>query len=252
MQLARFWLIAISMNNPFRTLCRGLVTIALVGAAGSYVFANTITLNTNAYSDAYRGGEFTAVGTGLSTASYGSTALLGGGFETFCMSYVEEFSPGQPYSFTLGPASLGPTIPLSNGVAWLYSQFAAGTLAGYNYGTTGSARYDSAGQLQLAIWWLQNEENGQPNAEGAPGAGGGYRQYDSSNIFEFEAVSAFGGVDNAMSAASPSSGVSVMILRDAAGGLVQPQLYYIPDGGATIALLGAALMAIAAFRRRLV
>ena len=44
-------------------------------------------------------------------------------------------------------------VPITQGVAYLYSQFAAGTLAGYDY-TPGSGRVASAGNLQEAIWYL--------------------------------------------------------------------------------------------------
>jgi hypothetical protein len=51
--------------------------------------------------------------------------------------------------------------------------------------------------------------------------------------------------------------VYVLELTDSSGNAIQDQLYYstsvhVPDGGKSIALLGAALLALAFFRRRAV
>jgi len=133
------------------------------------------------------GGEFRAVGdAGLDsivtwsayapvtqgTVSSADLSSWGGGslassigqryFQTFCIEYSEEFSPGTSYPVDTGYNALyghvgaAPGTPVTIGTAWLYSQFAAGTLSGYNY-TYGSGRTTSANQLQQAIWYLQGE-----------------------------------------------------------------------------------------------
>ena len=80
---------------------------------------------------------------------------------------MEEFSPGSTYNVTISQdimfdGGLFPSgEPITMGTAWLYSQFAAGTLSGisepYDY-SYGSGRIATAGDLQQAIWYLQNEQ----------------------------------------------------------------------------------------------
>jgi hypothetical protein len=114
------------------------------------------------------GGEFNAVTTGL------------GVFATFCIEAQEHIGqpPSGPYTYTintgavdgdLGTGAIDPHtgLPMDNislGTAWLYNQFRAGTLtlaAG-----TGSYfdanRLAHAGELQNAIWYLE-DEGGQNN-----------------------------------------------------------------------------------------
>ena len=119
-------------------------------------------VNWNAYSTATKGtvtaatdGSSWGYGTGLNGQAY---------FQTFCIEYNEEFTPGTSYSVGVSQnamyGSQPPTgDPISIGTAWLYSQFAAGTLTGYNYAYGGS-RTSTAGALQEAIWWLESEPNG--------------------------------------------------------------------------------------------
>ena len=48
--------------------------------------------------------------------------------------------------------------PVSAGTGWLYSQFARGSLTGYDYDNiTPLGRIESARLLQLAIWMLEDE-----------------------------------------------------------------------------------------------
>jgi hypothetical protein len=115
------------------------------------------------------GGEFNAVTTGL------------GSFATFCLEDGEFIAqpPSGPYTYTINTGAVqgGPgattTDPntglnmdnVSLGTAWLYSQFAAGTLTL----DTGTGSYfdanqlANAGELQQAIWYLEDEAPGQSN-----------------------------------------------------------------------------------------
>ena len=131
----------------------------LIGVAGVLCATNlyasfdgTVTLNSSAYSWG-NGGEFTAVTSGLGT------------FQTFCIEYNEEFGPGNTYDYkentgavaggvNLGTLHTDPNTGLamdniSIGTAYLYSQFRNGGL-----GTLTPAQ---AGQVQNAIWYLENE-----------------------------------------------------------------------------------------------
>ena len=78
-------------------------------------------------------------------------AVTNPGFQTFCVEAAEYFQPGLTYNVTISDEVLynGGQFPgggpLTMGAAWLYSQFAAGTLSGYDY-TYGSGRTASAGK----------------------------------------------------------------------------------------------------------
>jgi hypothetical protein len=117
-----------------------------------------------------QGGEFNAITSGL------------GSFGTFCLEDGEFIAqpPSGPYTYTIntgavqgGPGATttdpnNPTLAMDNvslGTAWLYSQFAAGTLTL----DTGTGSYfdanhlANAGELQQAIWYLEDEAPGQSN-----------------------------------------------------------------------------------------
>ncbi len=101
---------------------------------------------------------------GYSSATAGLTAASPY-FQTFCIEVAEEFTPGAAYNVTINDKALynGGQFPggdpITFGTAWLYSQFAAGTLSGYDY-SYGSGRTVSAGDLQQAIWYLEGEVTG--------------------------------------------------------------------------------------------
>jgi hypothetical protein len=159
----------------------GVPALALVLASNAQA-AMSITMmdNTGLYS-AGDGGEFRAVTTGvnvdwadysLGTKGTVSAATDGGSwgynsglagqqyFQTFCTELTEEFSPGYSYDVSsVGDAAMyagtGHAVPITVGVAYLYSQFAAGTLAGYDY-SPGPSR-QTTWDLQNAIWDLLGE-----------------------------------------------------------------------------------------------
>jgi hypothetical protein len=153
-------------ESTMKKIC---LTIALAGilSTPSLFAAMSVTLYQDAYSYG-NGGEFRAVGnadlnSAVNWTAYkpGTTANQGSSFQTFCIEYNEEFSPGVTYSASISGSALPRGVPVTMGTAWLYSQFASGTLAGYNYG---AGRSTSAGSLQQAIWWFQGENNGVENA----------------------------------------------------------------------------------------
>lgn len=122
------------------------------------------------------GGEFNIAGYNAGTYSlYSPLALVNNrfknlGFESYCLEYDEHISIPGVYTATQNPlnqafnggvnTNLGDTI--SQGTAYLYSLFATGTLAGYNY-TPGAGRMASAADLQNTIWWLEDEGIALPN-----------------------------------------------------------------------------------------
>lgn len=150
-----------------------LLTIAVLAVAG-VARADMLTINT--YPDYYTqtpGGEFTISSTTLSDAMYSDDPVtrditLGpkntNSFQSFCLEKTETVSPGSTYSYTIGTAAIGGGGGAAGGkdeldfrTAYLYTQFARGVLAGYNY-TPGSQRVDSAGALQNVIWYIEDEQ----------------------------------------------------------------------------------------------
>ncbi|MCF7762219.1 MAG: hypothetical protein K9N62_00945 [Verrucomicrobia bacterium] len=120
------------------------------------------------------GGEFTVTPNDLgdlngsvadyhpkATHTYTSGGLAGRtGIQTFCIEYHEHVSIPEDYHYDLGPNAIkGGTLagdPVSAGAGYLYNRFARGILSGYNY-VVGTARKNSANDLQKAIWWLEGE-----------------------------------------------------------------------------------------------
>ncbi|MCC7376703.1 MAG: hypothetical protein IT581_18735 [Verrucomicrobiales bacterium] len=180
------------------------------------------------------------------------------GFSTFCLEYNEHLNFSDNFDGTLNMTVMnggtdntdpGPGDPLSKGTAWLYQLFATGNLTtyGYAYGTDPynsteiANRKGSADALQHAIWSLEDEVSGVTT---------GNNQYLAA------AVSHFGSLANAKAAADGSFGVSAinMVLASNHSQRAQDVLVYrgmpVPDGGATLGMLGASLVGVGMFRRR--
>jgi len=136
------------------------------------------------------GGEFTLKNDGppgllLSNAAYSPLTKAQDGnaesFQTFCVEGAEYVA--QPMDIVVSTtfineangtvlAGLGSHAILGNKpngdnldpqTAYLYTKFATGTLAGYNY-AAGAGRIASAGALQQAIWFIEGEAGGANNA----------------------------------------------------------------------------------------
>ena len=188
-------------------------------------------------------------------------------FQTFCVEGREYIYANTKVSVVFNNQSVYTDVALTKGAAWLYSQFAQGTLYGYNYangtisgvhsglnygdGSRAGSASSSAQLLQNAIWALMGGQEGQT--------------YDGSNPFEAAAASQFGGWANADSAAATGlDGVYVLNLWAAGspgvGTGYQDQLVYVaqgltipnvvPDGGTTVLLLGMALTGLGFVARR--
>ena len=264
----------------------GIVLAA--GVLSPVVMAQTVVLHETPYSSSFGGltaGEFGAVPTGSfappidpatdysSYTRYGTT-----GFDTFCVETTVDFTPGTTYNLALSLNALGSAnplspIPLSVGAAYLYSQFAKGMLSGYDFANSGAGtsapstvsggnsdtRLTDAGSLQAALWYL---EGGQSLTSH------GYPSGITGNIYYTDAlnyVEGLGYTSSELTTAVTSEGefgVEIMNLTaTSGGGAAQNQLVYlgggsgltherIPDGGATLALLGLSLAGLSVFARR--
>jgi hypothetical protein len=224
--------------NSMRTKLIGIA--AILGAlAVCQLHAGTMTLNTNVWSGVSGGGQFIAA---LDT---GET------LQTFCLEYYEHFSPGGTYNYNItdeaisgdqnnhGAGALGGD-PISKGTAALYKAFRNGTLTDY-FSPDVATQKANADLLQKAFWFLEDEA-----------AWGGQTAVNNKYLNDLLTDFGFGSLDAAQMNYAGTD-VAVLNLTTLAGGPAQDQLYFrTPDGASTIALLGAALLALAAFRRRLV
>ena len=127
--------------------------------------ADMVTLTQGPY--AYDvGGEFTAV--------FGNTPNQS--VEVFCDEINTEFSPGTAYSYQYVQTD-SESRTLTQGAAYLYDLFNAGTLPGYNY-TVASTRKADAGLLQAALWTLQGQTD-YPSGYTAPSTSPSSPSYNS-------------------------------------------------------------------------
>jgi hypothetical protein len=198
-----------------------LVLVMLVGVlVGATAFAGQVTV-TWAVNHSPTGGEFILATTDIGT------------FNSFCIEVDEYITVGGTYYYNtsnksqLGGANTNAGDPISRGTAWLYSQFAAGTLPGYAHTAAQQA------SLQNAIWMLEQEI-----------------AMDATNPWIVAAQTAIGG--NLMDDANGAYGVYAMNLWSDPN-FTQPNqsMLGVPDGGATLMLLGGALVGIGALRRKI-
>lgn len=243
----------------------GLTSVA-VATSSQLLANNTVVLTQGPYSYS-DGGEFTATTVPtLATLSYYSPyTSTSTSFQTFCVQVTTEFLPGATYSYSVNSISLGGpnypggsvplgqpnSYPLSEGTAWLYSQFARGTLANYDYNIANdpadaAIRKTDAGILQAAIWALQG---GQVD--------GSYPSGVAGNIYYGEALAALGVNIDTVATPATDDHVEIMNLSQYNGGdngpgYYQNQLILVPDGGSTVSMLGAGftLLALAGLRYR--
>jgi hypothetical protein len=231
-----------------------LLLALLVAAMAAPASAGTVTFHSGLYQSG-SGGEFTFETSGaldlsaykpFYTANAKTSYPIGSvwyqpSFQTFCLEENEYIADGTTYNYTIGDSAVlggngGPADPISNGTAWLYAQFASGTLKNYAYTGTAAARKSSAAELQNAIWFLEGE-GGLNNSYVALVTGilGAQVTNDANGAYGVKAL-------NLTNAISCGGGTK--------GGNCQSQLYYVPDGGVTLMMLGGALVGIGALRRK--
>jgi hypothetical protein len=212
----------------------GLITVTAVQAQMQV----TLTQNPPNFPYSYgRGGEFNALANASLLAvnptlsGYSAATADATSFETFCVETMEDFNPGGTYNvdisqgikFNNGQFSSPDGGALTLGAAWLYSQFAAGTLGGYDYSNDGG-RQQSAGNLQNALWYLEGEISTPTDTLINSGADG--------TAFYNEALTAVGA--NINNASDGAYGVVVLNMyapnQDGTDGApAQDQLMVVPD-----------------------
>lgn len=281
-----------TIPNKFPVICAALAAVAATSAgfaqSTTEIYSGTVSLSQ--VSNASGGdGEFTAFGLPV-PGVYAASALYGGALETFCVedsTYFWQSNAFNGSSFAVNysefvqvptpSASLGNqnspynSVALNPDVAWLYAQFATGSFTG---GLVVNSNVN-AGALQDAIWELQGGI-----------ADPAHQTIDLSNLYVQAAQAAV-----PHDATASTYDVEVMNLYlwggnvsisdynpygyggnagsgagdKVASSIYQNQLIYtgpstppnnppVPDGGATMALFGAALIGLGfgVSRRRLV
>jgi len=213
--------------------------------AGSQVWATSVTVTRPAGYSTGDGGEFN-IAPVFTGGSYAPTVLVGSGFETFCLDASVNIGPlPATYNATLAAA------PVSLGTAWLYYQFATGTLAGYAYTSfaptpilqngvphTVSARAATAYGLQNAIWILEGSV--APFIDAAAAA---------SWLTLVEGAT--GDTFAQLQVQNNQYQVARVLLTDPrTQAPVQNMLALVPDGGWAVMLLGMGLSGLALISRK--
>lgn len=230
---------------------------ALVATPSAFALTTTVTLTGgNGYGQYQtgQGGEFTfAISDPTLISSYGSGVNVGGAgtFQTFCVEGPEYIYPYGQYTANFNSANqtMYGGVTLTRGAAWLYSQFASGHLAGYDY-----ANRTTAGALQNAIWAFMGQEG---------------LSIDPNHLTSFEAAAFTGLQLLGMSATANANlgdfGVYVLNLWNDSdpnhvipaqdqliySPLVTPNSVGVPDGGTTAMLLGIAFTGTAFISRKI-
>ncbi len=215
-----------------------IIAIGIAAAFLSGMCASAI--NVTVTSIAGYGNEFNVnpvIGTG-----YAPSVIVNGGFETFCYDERPGITIPGTYNATVNTSGidfLG--LQMTAGAAWLYQQFASGTLAGYNYtpgGGPGTGRIGSSFDLQIALWNMQNQYG--------PAAG------TLANSFTALAVAHFGSLAATLAATTGGAfNVGILEMKDATGKNVQPMYTLLPDGGTTLMLMGIGFSGLALVSRKL-
>jgi hypothetical protein len=154
----------------------GILALTAVPAIAQ-IDVGSVTINREYGYYAGNGGEFTIYDYDTSTltnAAYsdktrnipgvllGSKNLPTPSFQTFCVETDEYISEGGTYQAEISTTAIkgGKNTKLGDDLgfhtAYLYQQFATGSLSGYDY-EAGSGRLASADALQNAIWFLEQE-----------------------------------------------------------------------------------------------
>ena len=139
------------------------VSVVSLLLAGSALAAPTVIVDRVSGYYSGDGGEFT-----LTPDAELEVLIVGSGsYSSFCLEATEYVADGEVYDVAIATEALagginnGATGPeggdaLDPMTAYLYTEFRAGTLTGYDYDAS-DTRSDSAGALQEVIWYIEDE-----------------------------------------------------------------------------------------------
>ena len=233
----------------FATLTKlaALTAIAVIFVSQSFGAPYTVTMTAYASPGDYWANPNTDLGN-IVLGNYASMTKSTRGFWTMCVETNEYFTSGNTYDAGItGTIAVGGGVggvvnggdPISVGTAYLYEQFALGNLNSLLMSQgLGTFNYDIAGgaRVQNTIWALEDEIS---------------MSYADSNLLSLLGGAGLGSNIKADYAGSDVKVMNLTITGTANRAQDQLVLWQVPDGGSTIALLGMAFLAIAAFRRRL-
>ena len=94
-------------------------------------------------------------------------------FQTFCVEHGEYIYAWTGFDVSISNGSIFTAKPLTQGAAWLYSQFQIGQLAGYDYTRDPNNGANETQQLQDAIWWFMGVGSDPGNAFSLAGSAHG-------------------------------------------------------------------------------
>jgi len=196
------------------------------------------------------GGEFT-LEESVSTYSgnyspYTKNQGITPSFQSFCLTGIfTVIFPHQPYDATLSNVALAGAQPdpLSKGTAYLYEQFATGSL-NYDYTNASGNRVNNAFALQDAIWYLEDEQTSLADPSSTL----------ANNYYLALALAEYGDLSGAQ-ADYHGTQVHVLNLTDPTPGsyfpVGQDQLVYTPTPIPAAAwLLGSGLLGLIGIKRK--
>lgn len=146
------------MNLRNKILAASLTVVALAFASSSSFGLGTLNISRTADYYAGSGGEFTvqfksdagspSIGEQAIIDGYDAKAKIGNAIQVFCLELDTYISVPSDYEYSIDNQVLAKTKAIGKGTDYLYSQFAQGLLADYDFGSPapGTAR-DSDAQL---------------------------------------------------------------------------------------------------------
>lgn len=236
------------MNLRKKILAASATVVALAITSSSTFGLGTLNISRTSGYYAGSGGEFTVqFKSGGGSPSVEEQAIIDGydakakidkAIQVFCLELDTYISVPSDYVYSIDNQVLAKTKAIGKGTDYLYSQFAQGLLADYDFGipAPGIARASDAQLLQKAIWYSQGF-NVDINDNKFIKAALGYYQFGNSEDLRMDS-------GNALGTKALNLYTSTRIDKQS-----QAVWQRVPDGGSTVALLGLGLSVLAFLSR---